>query len=89
MIEKQLSSARKRGEMPLSKVCHRLIIGRHMSGVLVLAAVALLLYGLAWNFSTRRYLKRFAVSRYYAHRLATPDQGNPGTIDEYRVRVPV
>jgi len=64
MIDKQLSSARKRGEIPLSRVRHRLVIGRYMSGVLVLAAVALLLYGLAWNFSTHRYLKGFAVYRY-------------------------
>jgi len=38
---------------------HRLVIS-YMTGAFVLAVVSLLLYGLAWNFSTHRYLKGFA-----------------------------
>ena len=37
-----------------------LVIGHYFASVLVIGAVCLLVYGLAWNFSTRRYLKGFA-----------------------------
>ena len=34
--------------------------GRHLSRIFVFAGVALFLYGLIWNYATRRYLKGFS-----------------------------
>ena len=53
------SSAQKISAIPPSRPPW-LFLGHYLSCVLVLVAVALLFYGLAWNFSTRRYLRGFA-----------------------------
>ena len=37
-----------------------LLFGRYLNRALILAALALLIYGLVWNYSTRRYLKGFS-----------------------------
>jgi len=60
MIAKASSAPRNSVKGPAPGFFEPLVIGHYFVSVLLLAAVCLLVYGLAWNFSTRRYLKGFA-----------------------------
>jgi hypothetical protein len=59
MIPKPLPTARDSVEESAHGFFKPIVLAGYFGSVLVLAAVCLLAYGLAWNFSTRRYLRGF------------------------------
>jgi hypothetical protein len=60
MMAKLSSAPRNSVEGPAPGFFKPTVIVNYFASVLVIAAVCLLVYGLTWNFSTRRYLKGFA-----------------------------
>jgi hypothetical protein len=70
MSNKELNSPKGWVTKVSGKNYRFLLLGRFLSGGLLLAAVVLLVYGLIWNYSTRRYLKGFSEA-------IVPLQGSP------------
>ena len=60
MTNNQLIASRNWVEIDLGKYHYSLACARYLSRMLVFVGIALLVHGLAWNYSTRRYLEGFA-----------------------------
>ena len=60
MIKEQLSCPKTGVEATTPRHGRLVVFGRYWNRTLILAAVALFVYGLAWNYSTRKYLKGFS-----------------------------
>ena len=60
MIDEEVSSPKISADKVSRKDCRLFLFGRYLNRALLLAAVALSVYGVIWTFSTHRYLKGFS-----------------------------
>jgi len=60
MISKQRRPSRGRFKWRIPRSSAPIVLGRYLGSVFILTAICLSIYGVAWNFSTRRYLRGFA-----------------------------
>jgi hypothetical protein len=82
MTNNQLISSRNWVKIDLGRHHDLLACARYLSRMLVFVGIALLVYGLAWNYSTRRYLKGFADAIIPLD--GTPEQKSEALLDWLR-----
>jgi hypothetical protein len=82
MTNNQLISSRNWEELDLGRYHYLLAFARSLSRVLVFVGIALLAYGLAWNYSTHRYLEGFADA--IIPLVGTPEQKSEALLDWLR-----
>jgi len=84
MTDKQFisSSNWERLNVGLERYHYLLVLARYLSRVLVVVAMASLVYGLAWSYATRRYLEGFADAIVPLN--GTPEQKSEALLDWLR-----